>query len=689
MKKRILSLLLALLMAASSGVMMSAAEPEAEETITTEAADGPILGDINGDGEKDIRDALAVFQHTMMPTIFEIDYLGTIDFNGDGELDIRDSLYLFQHIMLPGMFPIEWGVEMNEGPIKVLTINGTDIREYVIACNASAGGVISTAAEQLQKYIELSTGVVLPIEEAGVEAGTKRILIDETVITDSDDFKYYTDEDGLVLAGSAKRGALYAVYNFLEEQLNWRFFAADTEVCYGANKINVADLDYSFEQAFDIRDVYWTEAFDDWFSVKRYLNGDGKRRILASGTEEAVAMGGCENFHPYGIHTFAKLSETGDHEQPCLNDETVYQTMLKNIKAWLSEDPTRKAIHVSQNDNQNWCMCDVCWEDIETYGTPASSIVKLMNRLDTDLKAAGFEDITLITFAYQYSFDCPTGIKCNDDVAIELTTITYCHNHAFNDPNCETNAKNMEQIRKWSEICSQFYIWDYTVNFKYYLSPFPNFDVIRQNMNVLAGIGATGMLSQGNYQTLSGEFGALRSYLLAKLMQNPAMTEEEYNGHMNEFLAAYYGPGWENIRSYIEYFTDLANTKNDCFDISASPEVMFGDHAFAPASDQLVEWFDNALAAAETDLQIEHIRRTKICCEWLRIGAIHTAETNSGDRKRVEAVRAATQELFDSCWELGVTRVAENFEMPTAIQRRKNPRTWWDLHYYVDQPVTE
>lgn len=686
MKKRIFSLLLALLMAAPTASVLSAAEPAAETAVTAVAEGDRILGDINADGLVDIQDAMTLFQHSMMPDVYTIDYPGMIDFDKNETLDLADALYLFQHSMMPDQFPIEWGDEVVEDtpfPVDKLTINGTDISEYVIACNASAGGVISNAASQLQKYLELTTGVKLEIADAGVEAGTKRILIDETVVTDPDNFKYYTDEDGLVLAGSAKRSALYAVFNFLEEQLGWRFFAEDTEVCYETKRIDIKDLDYSFEQAFRIRDVYWMEAFDEEFSIKRYLNGDGKRYLMYNDNPESVALGGSENFHPYGIHTFAQLSETGDHEQPCLNDETVYQTILKNAKAWLSEDLTRKAIHVSQNDNQNWCMCDACFEDIDNYGTPASSIIKMLNRLDTDLKAAGFEDITLITFAYQYSFDCPTGIKCNDDVAIELTTITYCYNHAFDDPNCETNVKNMEQIRKWSEICSQFYIWDYTIDFKYYLSPFPNFDVIRANMKVLSEVGAIGMLSQGNYQCASGEFGALRSYLLAKLMQNPNMTEEEYNTHMNEFLAAYYGPGWENIKAYIDYFTDLSNTKNDCFDIYASPEVMFGEHAFAPASDQLKAWFASALEMAENDLQVKHIRMSQVCCEYLRIGAIHQEITNSGKRDIIEAMRDETQALYDTCKEFGM-RVAENCELPYAIRRRNNPRTWWSLHYYEE-----
>ncbi len=689
MTKKIFSLLLALLMAAPAASVMSAATAP-EQSVTAEAADR-ILGDINADESVDILDAIALFQHSMLPEMYLIDYPGTLDMDDSGALNIDDAIRLFRYSVMPEMYPIGWGdegIEDTPFPVDLLTINGTDISEYVIACNAEAGGVIPTAAAELQKYIELTCGAALEIDSDGVEAGTKRILIDENIVEDTDDFKYYTDEDGLVLAGSAKRGALYAVYNFLEEQLGWRFFAADTEVCNEARSIRIKNLDYTYEHAFEIRDIYWTEAFDDMFSVKRYQNGEGKRRVLANDNPDSIALGGSESMHPNGTHTIAALSETGDHEQPCLSDETVYQNILKNVIAWLSEDTTRKSIHISQNNNENWCMCEACFEDIDKYGAPAATIIKMLNRLDEDLKAAGYEDITLVTFAYKYSFKCPTGIVCNEDVAVEVITNDFCFNHAFDDPDCAINAKRLKTLKSWAAICSNLYVWDYSVNFMYYLSPFPNFDVIRDNMRVFNELGAVAMLSQGNYQTVSPEFGALRTYLLAKLMQNPTMSEEEYNRHMNEFLEAYYGAGWENIRAYIDYFTELANTKDDCFGIYSTPEVMFGGHAFAPASEQLVEWFADALKLAENEAQTNHIRQTQICCEWLRIGAIHYEVTERNNRSEVERMRSATDKLFAACQEFGV-RVAENAPLPDAIQRRWNPRDWWSGHNYQETGAPE
>ncbi len=576
----------------------------------------------------------------------------------------------------------EAAVPENPYPVDELTINGAPISEYVISCNTAAGGVIPYAATELQEYIATTTGVTLTISETPAAAGVKRISIDETVVTDDDDFKIYSDADGIVLAGSAQRSALYAVYDFLEKCLGWTFFASDTETCREVDTLDVSDVNIDFAHSFEIRDIYWTDYFGADISVKRHQNSDGKRHEMYNENPDSVKYGGCEVYHPYGIHTFAHLTGTDGSSQPCLNNTSIYKKIKKTLIDWLSEDPTRKMVHVSQNDNQRYCTCDKCRADIDTYGSPAGSIIKLCNKLDEDLKKAGFEDITIVTFAYQYSFPCPTGITCNEDVAIELCTVDYCFNHAFDDPNCEKNAYSMSQIRAWDEICDQFYIWDYTIDFPYYLCPYPNFDVLLDNIRVMSSIGAKGIIEQGNYQTVSAEFGPLRCYLMAKALDYPNMTKEEYYGHMDAFLEAYYGPGWEYVRKFIDLITELANTNNSCFGTFATPEAIYGEHPFTPYNAELIEWWDKAEEMAATDLQLEHVRRSRICCDYIRIGSIFAEQKATGGYEAIKEIRASVQQLYDDCVELGITRIAENCPLPESIDNNVNPRMWWSVHNY-------
>jgi hypothetical protein len=80
----------------------------------------------------------------------------------------------------------------------------------------------------------------------------------------------------------------------------------------------------------------------------------------------------------------------------------------------------------------------------------------------------------------------------------------------------------------------------------------------------------TGVFEQGGgNNTMGGEFGELRAYLLAKLLWNPYMSEDEYKGHMMDFLYYYYCTGGLYMRMYIDLMEEW--TKDVHFGIYSDP----------------------------------------------------------------------------------------------------------------------
>lgn len=65
-----------------------------------------LLGDINLDDYVDIDDALLLFQNSLYPEYYPIDYIGKLDFTKDGFVDIDDALLLFQYSLYPDYYPI-------------------------------------------------------------------------------------------------------------------------------------------------------------------------------------------------------------------------------------------------------------------------------------------------------------------------------------------------------------------------------------------------------------------------------------------------------------------------------------------------------------------------------------------------------------------------------------------------------
>lgn len=78
-------------------------------TVLQAEAPDRILGDINNDGTVNHKDAMALFQFSMIPQIYPLDYPGTLDFDKNNSVDISDALRLFQYSLMPDSYPIEWG----------------------------------------------------------------------------------------------------------------------------------------------------------------------------------------------------------------------------------------------------------------------------------------------------------------------------------------------------------------------------------------------------------------------------------------------------------------------------------------------------------------------------------------------------------------------------------------------------
>ena len=65
-----------------------------------------IKGDIDGDEDVDVDDAVYLFGISMLPEFYPTDYPGNMDFDKDGDIDIQDAIDLFNYSILPDIFPL-------------------------------------------------------------------------------------------------------------------------------------------------------------------------------------------------------------------------------------------------------------------------------------------------------------------------------------------------------------------------------------------------------------------------------------------------------------------------------------------------------------------------------------------------------------------------------------------------------
>ena len=182
---------------------------------------------------------------------------------------------------------------------------------------------------------------------------------------------------------------------------------------------------------------------------------------------------------------------------------------------------------------------------------------------------------------------------------------------------CRENTLFKKDIEDWNEICDRLYIWDYVTDFSHYLMPFPNFDSMYENARFFADYHVKGIFEEGNYTSVSGEFGELRGYLLAKLLWDPYMDESAYRRHMREFCEGYYGPGGDHVMEILDLLQETTADRHvGCF---AKPKEVLPE--FAQHLDRVDALWDAVEAKAQTDLERSHIERSRLSTDYIALMA--------------------------------------------------------------------
>ena len=467
-----------------------------------------------------------------------------------------------------------------------------------------------TAASELTEYLQkrgitVATGgfpITLSIDTTTLGEDSYRI----TAITEG-------ENAGMQIVGGNGRGILYGVYGFLEKYAGLRSYTPTLEVFPTEGDITITEGTLmEFTPVFEMRvnDWYrWAAGNPEMFSwcVKNGVNMvDG---WWAPWSED---LGGAWDYGGYFVHTIGSLTGTGGGAtaNPCLTNPDNLARAIAAVRERLASRPSTTILSVSQNDTDARCRCANCAAIDAEEGSPAGTLLRFVNAIANDI-AEDYPNVTIDTLAYDYTQTAPKITRPAENVCIRLCTF-HCHfTHPLTEQSCGENARFCRDLEEWSKICDNIHIWDYTTNFAFYIPTYANLHVLQQNMQYFAEHNAKGMFPQGNRNSTSGEFGELRAYLLAKLMMNPYMGEEEYYRLMDEFLQAYYGDGWAYIRMYIDKTSEMYS--GSCRNMYTHPLDMVPAEEFRKMQPAFNDWWAKAEALAD-EARVDNVRKSSL--QW-------------------------------------------------------------------------
>lgn len=445
-----------------------------------------------------------------------------------------------------------------------LTVGGADISEYTVVIPATPGAYDQLAADFLVRFIGEATGVTVK-QTTDAEASGHMILVGTTAYDTeavktarseikNDGYAMLVDGGNLYVTGALDRCTLFGVYDFLEKYLGVRTYGGVTypekqemyEIKENPRVDIPADLRTVYSTPVMYRRTSWTAVNDGWAYFPMW--------DCYNSSEIKFAGEGC--------HTIGRLAETGGYLSPipCLTDENIYQTVLKNVRIELEKNPNARYISVSQSDGvSHGCRCANCRAVEAEEGSPSGPWIRFVNRIANDIKD-DYPNVLVETLAYTYTEKPPKITKPAENVAIRLCTYNCCFAHAIDDPDCPCNAAFIDTIKGWSKICDHLMIWTYSANFQAADNGdkngfAPNFRVIRANAKYFADHNVESIYVEGVQHPedrVSTVMGELRAYLWGRAMWRPDMTEEEFTAYTDDFMNYYYGDAGPLLLKYID-----------------------------------------------------------------------------------------------------------------------------------------
>ena len=530
--------------------------------------------------------------------------------------------------------------------------------DYSIVVEDSGSVYQCAAARELQKYLS-DIGINLAIAEKAKKSITICTSGNKSIYADG--YRISTSGDSVFIDGRPVRGLVGGVYRFLEEFAGFRMYTSKLKVFNKAQSITVPEeTNIYYRPYFEYTDTDFVSPRDTQYSIANSLNGGPYRDIPSElgGTVDYIGafchtlttqLCSADKYFETHPEYFALRDGVRTKNQLCLSNPDVLRIVTEEVldEIIIQHDPNAslQIVSVTQNDNYDYCQCENCAAFEAAHGgVPSASIINFTNNVADAVKKAGYDNVAVDTFAYQYSRKAPQGIAPRDNVIVRLCTIEGCFVHPLDDPDCKANADIMQDLAEWSEICGRIYIWDYTNNYRNTLGVWPDFDVIQRNIQVFYEHNVKGVYEEGNYYMYmaDAEFGELKSYMIARCLRDPYCDlEKEVDG----FLAAYYGDGWQNIKDFISLAVEKGGRKNGHMSIyENAQDCLQFKLKDIKAADRM---WQNALDMAKEDYQIENVKRSMLSYRYYK-GCALKGEFSVFNPKRFEENEKLYNDMIDS-----------------------------------------
>lgn len=469
-------------------------------------------------------------------------------------------------------------------------------------------------------------------------------------------FTIRSNESDLYLIAPNEKFLRYAMYTLLEIW-GFRKFTANELYIPGVKRFTFpVNTKQTYEPSFDYRTLLYPDAYDadfrdwhklDWFQDDFAIWGHSFETLIPS-----------KKYFTTNPDYFAFYEGARNAESICMTNDEVFQLIVQNIQNVLDKKPNRRFLSLSQNDDVVFCECSKCNILNAANGGPQGSLYYFLNRV-----AEKFPKTNITTLAYLHTFKPPVNLKIATTIYPFICPIDLNRGKPISTDNGSTSFR--KNLVKWAKKTKNQFIWDYTVSFSNYLSPFPNIHTFSENFKFYKKSKIKGLFVQG-YADVPGDLSELRQYILAKLLWD---SETDVDKTTDDFLKGFYGKAAIYVKQYLLLLSENQIKSGKNLDIYASPIHAKSSFLNPQAMDDYDQILANASAAVENDpILTSRIEKLRLALEYVYFEQAkfygndqHGMFTRShnGEIKIKDFLNERVQNFFQKCSLYGIYELNE------------------------------
>ena len=483
-----------------------------------------------------------------------------------------------------------------------ITLVNNGHTDYEIVLPIDASNKIQKAGEQLQFYIEKISDVRIPIVKNNEAPSNKNYIYLKTNPEQKDQIQIESIDKNIVISGWNEEALQNGVYEFLEVYLNCKWYSPTAEDTPPLKELKLAQFEsYFYTPPITTRTVH-SRLF---YQNESFAN---KHKVTTLAFPKYAPSARVHTFHKFLPEEkffeehpdyFALRNGKRVPTQLCLTNPEVLDIVKDSVSSLFKNYPNSSVVSVSQDDNQQHCLCQNCKAIDFEEGSPSGTMIQFVNKV-----AADFPDKTISTLAYQYTRK-PCKTKPLPNVLITLCTIE-CDRSGSIEEKCTDFSKD---LKGWGKLTDNIRIWDYTTQFTNFLAPFPNLHTIEPNISFFKENNTKWIFEQ--HSNNPSELFELRSYVMAKLLWNPNLKMDDL---ISEFTNGYYKEAGIYIKEYIDLIHAKINEDPDFFlFLYGDPSQAFDSYLNSDLLEQYNELFNKATNAVKyNDDLIQRVNSAKL-----------------------------------------------------------------------------